>query len=259
MLIDTHIHLIDPERFPIDPLSGGYIPRDDERGDLADLSALLDSAGVSHGVLVQPSCYAYDNSAILAACRRFPRRFKAVAMARLRQLPALGASGCVAGVRANGADFARDASEDGAALAAAALEQGFILQLHGRPDMVADLISQAPAGRVVIDHLGRPSLSSDADVKKIAALAARDQTYLKVSGGFRLAQDPDWRTPPPAIRRLVRAWPPDRLLWGSDWPFINLPGARPQYRQTIDWGETLVDLKKASQNAAALFGFAEDA
>ena len=64
--IDCHAHIIDPERFAF-VRGAGYTPQPHERGTRESFIALLDRHGVRHVLLVQPSCYAVDNSAMLDA------------------------------------------------------------------------------------------------------------------------------------------------------------------------------------------------
>ena len=45
----------------------GYTPRPDETGTREALASLLDAHGVAHALLVQPSGYGFDNSAMLEA------------------------------------------------------------------------------------------------------------------------------------------------------------------------------------------------
>jgi L-fuconolactonase len=59
----------------------------------------------------------------------------------------------------------------------------------------------------------------------IAALAAQPQVFCKLSGLLTEAapgQDPQALAP--YVARLVAAFGPERLMWGSDWPVLNLAG-----------------------------------
>ena len=78
-IIDTHAHIIDPARFPF-PGGPGYKPLPHEVGTSEDYGTVLDAHGVAHALLVQPSGYGYDNSALLDAMARHPGRFKTIAV-----------------------------------------------------------------------------------------------------------------------------------------------------------------------------------
>jgi predicted TIM-barrel fold metal-dependent hydrolase len=65
-IVDTHAHIIDPIRFPFAD-GPGYKPTPEEAGTSEDFCAVLDTHHVAHALLVQPSGYGYDNSAMLDA------------------------------------------------------------------------------------------------------------------------------------------------------------------------------------------------
>ena len=245
-MIDTQLHLVDPERFPIPRDSRGYVPGAGETGDLDALLAAMDRAGVERGVLVQPSCYDTDNRALLHALDRHPARFRAVVMTEHPSDWATRPG--VRGVRINATDYAAHAggAHD---TAAEALRAGLVLQLQAFPRDLAGLVDGLPDGPVVIDHMGRPADAADAE--RVAALATRADTYLKVSGGFRFGA---WPVAPGWARELAAAFGPDRLLWGSDWPMLNA-AERPSMTEAMRWAASIADLDAASANAARLFGF----
>ena len=257
MLIDTQLHILDPQRFAYAVEDAGYIPATCETGDLAALTAVLEQYGVDRGILVQPSGYGLNNDAMLHACAHAGGRLRGVAMADLSGLEVLARHESIAGIRLNMTDYAR---HDGAAaqqLGSSVLQCGLVLQVQGLPAQLGSLLPALPPGPVVLDHLGRPDTGNHGDFRDLAALADRPATYLKVSGGFRLA--PDWRSLKEELRNLVSDWPQDRIVWGSDWPFINAPFGRPAYGEMLEWAAELTDLDRASDCAAALFGFAPDA
>jgi predicted TIM-barrel fold metal-dependent hydrolase len=65
---DCHAHIIDPAQFPYTD-GPGYKPRPDEVGDRRAFGETLATHGVTHALLVQPSCYGTDNAAMLDAMR----------------------------------------------------------------------------------------------------------------------------------------------------------------------------------------------
>jgi len=54
--IETHAHIIDPARFPFEP-GPGYRLGPHEIGTVKEYCAVLDTHGVRHALLVQPSGY----------------------------------------------------------------------------------------------------------------------------------------------------------------------------------------------------------
>jgi len=81
---------------------------------------------------------------------------------------------------------------------------------------------------IVIDHGGKPDIASetlDPWRTDIAALAAQPNVFCKLSGLLTQAapgQSPTALTPYAA--HLVQAFGPARLMWGSDWPVLDLAG-----------------------------------
>ena len=254
MLIDTQLHLIDQVRFPMSRQSGGYLPGPEVQADHARLIAVLDRHDVAKGVLVQPSGYGSDNTALFEALEEGGERFRAVVMCAQGAVPELVSAGAKA-VRLNMTDFAGHDPKRAAELGKAVLERGLALQVQAGPEPLEQLLDRLPDGSVIIDHLGRPDPHNDTSLARVAAMAQRPETWLKVSGGFRI--EDDWRRPTSGLRDLVARWPSDRVIWGSDWPFLNCGGQVPRYGETLAWGRKLTDLDIASRNAAQLFGWAD--
>jgi L-fuconolactonase len=106
----------------------------------------------------------------------------------------------------------------------------------------------------VLDHCAKPHLATGdiAEWKQnIAQIAKRPNIVCKLSGlvtearaGWQFA---DLR---PAVDYVLACFGPKRLLWGSDWPLVNLAGG---YARWLDAAETLLaDLSTAEK--AAVFG-----
>jgi L-fuconolactonase len=66
----------------------------------------------------------------------------------------------------------------------------------------------------------------------MAAVAARANTVCKLSGLVTEAA-PDWRVEDlrPYVDHLLAVFGPQRLLWGSDWPVVNLAGGYDRWRE----------------------------
>jgi predicted TIM-barrel fold metal-dependent hydrolase len=231
----------------------------EERGTAEQLIDTLDAHGIDRGVLVQASVYGTDNSAILSVAQKHPDRFVAIVMANKHTLDDVDVRHCVAGVRLNLTDYAGHGDVDKSrSLADSVLRRGLILQVQAFPKTLDALIADLPGGPVVIDHLGRVDVSDAADLAQLTRLAERPDCYLKASGAFRLAGQHDWRKPDAAIFDLLAAFGPDRLLWGSDWPFIKMARARPHYADCIAWGRDVLDMDRAAATARKLFGWSND-
>jgi L-fuconolactonase len=91
------------------------------------------------------------------------------------------------------------------------------------------LARRRPDLAIVIDHGAKPPIATgeqaDAWARGIDALAELPQVFCKLSGLLTEAapgQPPDALAP--YVRRLVSAFGPERLMWGSDWPVLDLAG-----------------------------------
>lgn len=91
---------------------------------------------------------------------------------------------------------------------------------------------------IVIDHFGHPDPADPLGCDGFAAtLASVDlgRTWVKLSGGFRLLGTDSWKAGKEALAgaeavaaktagELLRRVGPERLLWGSDAPFVGYEG-----------------------------------
>ena len=88
---------------------------------------------------------------------------------------------------------------------------------------------------VVVDHGAKPEIRGgrlDPWRADMAAVAARPNTVCKLSGLVTEAA-PDWTVESlrPYVDHLLAAFGPERLLWGSDWPVVNLAGGYDRWRE----------------------------
>ena len=88
------------------------------------------------------------------------------------------------------------------------------------------VLRTAPELRVVIDHAAKPAIGSGADVawrRDIAAVARFPNVACKLSGLVTEApanrSGDDLR---PYAEHLLTCFGAERLIWGSDWPVVNL-------------------------------------
>lgn len=242
-MVDTHAHVIDPARFPI-PGGPGYKPAPHEVGTREQYLATLDRHGVTHGLLVQPSGYVYDNRAMLDAIAAAPTRLKGIAVvapdADDRLLDSLGRSGVI-GLRFNLTDAEDTALAD--ALRSGLIERmakrGWFAQIHADGPRWVDAAAMLRRARVqvLIDHIGRPLMTgsiAQPGFQAVLALADEGRATVKLSGLFRVsAKAPPYQDVGPFIAMILERFTPDRCVWGSDWPFLNM--ARPvDYAQELD-------------------------
>jgi len=270
-IIDCHAHIIDPERFPFTGRNG-YQPRSDERGTREAFGAVLDEHGVSNGVLVQLSGYGTDNSANLDAMKSYPGRFKAIAVVDPdvddRTLENLADAGVV-GVRFNLPSYEPDAlMRPGTPRFLQRLKGlGWFAQIYADDAQWRDAaaVLRASGVRVLVDHFGVRDIAvgtGHPGFQAVLALGREGIATVKLSSPFRVSRmlagfdDLD-----PYVDELLKAFGVNGCLWGSDWPFVNVP-RRPIYADVLAplsrWLPDPADrIRVLAHNPRRLFGFGD--
>jgi L-fuconolactonase len=116
---------------------------------------------------------------------------------------------------------------------------------------LATVLDRHPALRVVIDHGAKPRIREreiDAWRAGMATIAAHPGACCKLSGLLTEAAPGDgFDELAPWTDALVELFGPHRLLWGSDWPVVDLAGGFDRWRAiTI---EALAGLSAAERDA----------
>jgi predicted TIM-barrel fold metal-dependent hydrolase len=231
---DCHIHLFGPaSRFPFDA-SSPYVS-DDALPE--DYLATLDVLGLRHAVVVSAGGYGRDYRHIQSVLERFGDRLRGVILPRedfrADEAAALGRIG-VRGVRMFGAPSGHEWSHLprlDTRIAGVAEDAGWHVQYHSvtTDDIAgaADALIALPC-RVVLDHFGMfdPGLGLDQPgFTAILRLLDSGRVWVKLSGPMRAERSQDFSYPSmtPFAHALV-AHAPERMLWGSDWPHVQMNG-----------------------------------
>ena len=227
---DTHAHIFGPAaQFPY-AAERIYTPPDSTR---ADYLTLLGALGVERAVLVQPSVYASDNAAMLAAMADIGSGVRAVAVTEptipASEIERLHRAG-VRGLRFN----VVDRREGRNAVPAALLRDigrrialfGWHIELLVNVDEAADFaaaVADIPVP-LVLGHLGYPKSGAGAWPKHPAfadllRLIDHGRCWIKLTGPYRITQAADvpYDDVDDAARALIAA-APERMIWGTDWP-----------------------------------------
>jgi L-fuconolactonase len=90
------------------------------------------------------------------------------------------------------------------------------------------VVDSHPDLQFVLDHCAKPRLSTGEIAtwrRDIALLAERPNIVCKLSG-LSTEAAPNWQIVDlrPAVDHVLGCFGPQRLLWGSDWPVVNLAG-----------------------------------
>lgn len=99
---------------------------------------------------------------------------------------------------------------------------------------LARVLERHPLLAVVVDHGAKPRIAErklDAWRRDLALVAAHPQVVCKLSGLVTEAAPGDALSEVrPAIDALLDVFGAQRLLWGSDWPVVNLAGGFDHWR-----------------------------
>ena len=232
--IDAHAHVASPDTICF-PHSDAFPRAPKFDATVESLIADMDAAGVGQGLLIQPSLYGFDHSYILDCLRAHPQRFVGLALAN----PADASFACELAAMARDTQIAgvRFAPLIDPSLPWFSAEKDRLERVIADLDMVVGLllapaqlepatawISRWPQIRIVIDHVGRPDLdeaSPEAACERIARLADLPNVWVKLSALLELSREAYphhdvgvW------ARRMLAAFGPERLMWGSDFPFV---------------------------------------
>lgn len=237
-LIDTHTHFYDPTRPEGVPWPGQGTPLY-RRVLPPDWLAQAEPAGITQTVVVEASPWVEDNQWLLDVARDHPCLIGVVG-----RLP-IGEEGCTRlidrfaaepkfrGVRVSGTAvvaglesvaFMRDIER--------LAFHGLVPDINGGPALEAAdrLAARLPKMRVILEHMAGARIAGDtpdpAWAESLARAAERPNVWLKVSnlaesaahaaGLERAPVDPDVYRP--WLDVVWKAFGPDRLIFGSNWP-----------------------------------------
>lgn len=222
---DCHFHVFSAHE---GAAGARYVPS--YSATLDDWETHAQRAGVSRGVVVQPSFLGTDLRQMLAALRARPLMLRGVAVVAanvtIAELLALHTQG-VRGVRLNlmGAQNDVDALRElPASWWSAVMDADLHIELHADIGRVASLLPLVPTDVcVVLDHFAKPEGVQLHDATVSAArhrMQAGGTTYVTLSGAYRQSAATQ-----PRCAELAAMWSAEigasQLLWASDWPCTN--------------------------------------
>jgi len=223
-------------------------------------------AGITHGVLIQPSFFGTNNAEMLATIASDPSRLRGVAVVdpgiAEAQLARLAAGG-VRAIRLNlrgVADLSSYSSENWTPLFARVSELGWHVELFldaGALPRILPLFAQSNVA-LMLDHFGSPGETPeaiDATFEAAKTLAAARELWCKFSAPYRLGGVDSTRL----AQRWLALIGPARVVWGSDWPWTQHERGvdYQRLREGLDrWAGAAVAPAILWDNAARLYGFA---
>lgn len=277
MRVDAHFHAWQLARGDYGWLTPALAPiyRDIDVTDWAEQAA---ACGIQAGLLVQAAPTSAETAFLLQQARAQPQRVRGVigwvdllAADAASQVHALAGEPLLKGLRPMLQDIAdTDWIEQPAAqpALAAMAEAGLVFDALIQPrhlGVITRLAQRHRQLRIVVDHGAKPAM--DGAVNQPAGRAWRE-------GLAQLAQSTEshrvmcklsglWTEAPsgracehvrPWAQALLDVWGPERLIWGSDWPVLELAG---DYGAWHRWSQALLAGLSAEQQAAVLGGNAQ--
>ena len=265
--IDAHVHVWTPDTAHY-PLAAGFKKADMKPPSFTPEQLLEHTrpAGVDRINLIQMSFYGFDNkymldmialhkgvfsgTAVIDPAGKEPERLMGeLAKKRVRAFRVY--PGLERGVKPNagGGEGWLKAAGYGRMFAAAARNNQAISCLIN-PDALPDLARMCrkyPDTPVIIDHLcriGADGTIRDRDVNALCGMAVHKKIMIKVGAFYALGKKrPPYTDLAPLIRRVVKAFGPERCMWESDCPFQV---DRDRYQDSIDLVRKHLDFLSAA-------------
>lgn len=238
---DSHLHVFGPHsRYPLDPRRN-YTPHE---CSLDGYRQVMQAIGIERAVLVQPSVYGTDNSAMLDALRAGGAGFRGVAVLapgtsddELKNMHALG----VRGIRLNLLNPQVVGFDEALCLLERVKQLGMAWHLQVLTNVARDpqsLLSlrDKTDATIVVDHMGK--LSPFARRHGLFDMLKAGRCWVKLSAPYRVSAEPQ---PYADIAKLVRALVetnPAQALWGTDWPHTELHNGTPDAALLAQWMQT---------------------
>jgi 2-pyrone-4,6-dicarboxylate lactonase len=243
---DTHAHVFGPyDRFPLaEPRP--YTP---VVAPFVHYWAMLEAMGFDRGVLVHGGAHGWDHSAMLDAIARAPDRLRGIGVVpadeeaeELGRLHTAGIRGLrfteVAGPNA-AQNFAGRVGLDALyALAPKMRDLGWHAVIWANASVFETHANKLRTLGIpiVIDHLGYFDVNKGVDdsaFRAVRNLVEDGVAYIKLTAFRNSKQPPLHEDVEPYHKALVQA-NPERILWGSDWPFLGMNTYRPEPGALLD-------------------------
>ena len=225
---DCHAHVFGSQgRYPLLKMTH-FVPH---LCPLPRYATMLRALGCERAVLVQPSVYGTDNSAIEdALVQNCDIELRAVAVVNpdisdeeLERLHGLG----FRGIRFNTASATRGLKlTDARALADRIRHLGWHLQFYTKlatqPE-AEEILASLPVP-IVIDHFGHIRTSDGVGApafQSLLRLLRRDNCHAKLMGPYFISEQfPHYPDITPFAQAMIEI-APQRVVWGSDWPHAS--------------------------------------
>ena len=269
-IVDAHAHIFTSDM----PVSSSAWHKPDYSFTAEDYLRALDENGVHFGVIAGISIYGYYNDYMLEKLRKYKRLRGTVNIPPTTEryvLEQMKQDGVI-GIRlqlARRDELPNLDSEEYRLLfrRAADLDWHVHLVVEGRKWPALLPAVEASGVKIVIDHFAHPEPEKGEKCEGFQAVlrsVEKGRTWVKLSAGYRLTWQHGVKQRDPRADELARRLArnllyhagPERLVWGSDCPFVGYEAAV-SYRDTIndlaEWVPDAATRGKMSDTALKLY------
>ena len=253
--IDSHLHVWshDPDTYPYREGEGNPAAR----GDAEFLLDLMDRADVAAALIVQPIVHGFDHSYVDDTLASWPDRFVGMCLVDPQDPDPVGMLDELVGRGYRGVRFNPGLWREGELMngdvgralykraGELGIPVGFLVSPHNYQE-IETLASIYPDTDAIIDHFGHCAPSRDGSqvpaFEQLLAMARYPRLNVKVSEFPRASNQEfpyidlfDW------VRLLIEEYSSDRLMWGTDFPFIVEQAGYSKGWEIAEWIEPAID------------------
>ena len=240
---------------------------------LSDYQHMLQTLGVERAVLVQPSVYGTDNTAMLDAMKTAGPNFRGVAAleddiseSEIKRMHEAG----VRGARLNVVDV-KDRKPGTLPLARLkelaqrikpfGWHMEFLMHVDEFPNL-DQMLTDFPVD-TVYGHMGYAKTTqgiTNAGFQALLRLMKVGKAWAKLTGPYRISSEPLPHADTNVFAHALISAAPEQVVWGSDWPHVHIKSPMPNDGNLADllaqWIPDAAARKKILvDNPARLYGF----
>jgi predicted TIM-barrel fold metal-dependent hydrolase len=248
-----HVWSHDPDTYPYREGQGNPAAR----GDAEFLLDLMDRADVAAALIVQPIVHGFDHSYVDDTLASWPDRFVGMCLVDPQDPDPVGMLDELVGRGYRGVRFNPGLWREGELMngdvgralykraGELGIPVGFLVSPHNYQE-IETLPSIYPDTDAIIDHFGHCAPSRDGSqvpaFEQLLAMARYPRLNVKVSEFPRASNEEfpyidlfDW------VHLLIEEYSSDRLMWGTDFPFIVEQAGYSKGWEIAEWIEPAID------------------
>uniref|UniRef100_A0A1J3EJA2 4-sulfomuconolactone hydrolase n=1 Tax=Noccaea caerulescens TaxID=107243 RepID=A0A1J3EJA2_NOCCA len=252
-VIDSHLHIwASPQEAAAYPYFPGQEPT--LTGDVSFLLKNMEEARVDGALIVQPINHKFDHSLVTSVVKKYPWKFVGCCLANpaedgsgIKDLENLVLESNYRAVRFNPYLWPpgqKMTNAVGKAMFSKAGELGVpvgfmcMKGLHLHIAEIEELCTEFPKTTVILDHAGFCKVPENGDAKlaytQLMKLSRFPQVYVKFSALFRLSRTGfPYQDLSPLLSQAVSHFGANRVMWGSDFPFVVLECGYKEAREAV--------------------------